>query len=64
MGHCVPPLCAEGVIEDYWRYVPQAGRAKLKKTPKGKRKKTNSLSCPSVALGYSLATNYLQSWTV
>ena len=38
--------CAEGVIEDYWRYVPQAGRAKLKKTPKGKREKTNPFPCP------------------
>lgn len=39
------PSCAEGVIEDYWRYVPQAGRAKLKKTPKGKREKINPFSC-------------------
>ncbi|MBL0588242.1 hypothetical protein N5D73_04040 [Aeromonas caviae] len=31
---------------DYWRYVPQAGRAKLKKTPKGKREKTNPFPCP------------------
>ncbi|MNZ30807.1 hypothetical protein D3C78_480910 [compost metagenome] len=43
--------CAEGVIEDYWRYVPQAGRAKLKKTPKGKREKTTP-SPVLVALGY------------
>ena len=40
------PSCAEGVIEDYWRYVPRAGRAKLKKTPKGKREKTNPFPCP------------------
>ena len=38
------PSCAEGVIVDCWRYVPQAGRAKLKKTPKGKREKTNPFS--------------------
>jgi len=39
----VPPSCAEGVIGDYWRYVPQAGRAKLKKTPKGKERKDKAL---------------------
>ena len=46
MLHVVPSSCAEGVIVDYWRYVPQAGRAKLKKTPKGKREKTNPFPCP------------------